>query len=100
MTNRLVNDKDEVAIIYHHRHGSGWSSSCCNEQCLFDPKLAHAILIGDEKEVKRIAKLYDHYFVELSDLKLYWIPRGHSFEVTSYDGKERIIEHGKMYHVA
>jgi hypothetical protein len=97
---RYLNDKNEVAVIYHHTYGSGWSTSCDHKDAMFDPKLAHAINVGDSREVSRIAKLYDKPFVELRDLRICWVARGDSFEISNYDGKERVITHGKQYHVA
>jgi len=90
---KLIKD-GKVAIIYSHDYGGGWSTwNGYNEEMIFDPVIAQAII--DEKteaEIYDIAveRYPEAYHGGANSLKVLWVEKDTLFRVTEYDGAEGI----------
>jgi hypothetical protein len=96
-SDRLYNDKGEVAVIYSPGYGAGWSSwdygNDFGDAPVFDPELAQAILDGAGRErLETIAarKWDGLYQGGLRDVQVEWLAEGTVFVIREYDGSESI----------
>lgn len=98
---KLIKD-GKVAVLYHPAFGSGWYSWNNNQQALFDPEIAQAILDKNRELAKEIAniKYPDLYDGAIDKLEVKFLPQGTIFEISEFDGKERIEICYEYYNVA
>ena len=89
---------DHVAVLVTDGYGARWST--CNgdkveqEQMLFDPVLAQAIVSGADKyAVEALAKQRypEAYFDGAQHLTIEWVPVGQKFIVRAYDNREAVV---------
>jgi len=87
----------KVAVIYSPGYGAGWSTWNKREaeKLMFDKKIVIAVLEGNHKEIKKIAKEFfpDDYISEreIECLKIAWLEPGEKFFIKEYDGAESIV---------
>lgn len=112
---RYIKDNYYVGILVHKTYGSGWSTSTptnLQEFFLFDKTLVQFKLDNiDSNKVsayidEKIGREYNYLAYELehhktrqtvwSDVVIQWIPQGNQIEITEFDGKERVIDHGPV----
>ena len=82
-----------VAVLYSPGFGAGWWTwNREYEGLIFDADIAQALLSGDRDRIAEIAasRYPDAYLGGLEDLEVWWVPMGARFEITEYDGSERI----------
>lgn len=94
LTNRLMNDKGQVAVTYSPGYGAGWSTWNTDfVGCEFNPIIAQAVLDGKTpQELSEIAeKEYpDAYTGGMRDATVAWLDKGTLFIIDEYDGSESI----------
>lgn len=93
-TEKLVNDKGEVAVLYSPGYGAGWFSwNKSLPECLHDGDVARAVRAGDTAKAECIAKEKwpDGYWGGVQDLRIEWMRPGTAFRVDEYDGSESIV---------
>jgi hypothetical protein len=84
----------QVAVLVSHGYGAGWYSWDGDENALFDPVLAQALLDGKSMdELTRIAseRYPDVYLGGLDGLTVHWVPVGQRFRIEEYDGSEGLM---------
>lgn len=84
----------EVAVLVSHGYGAGWYSWEHDEDMLFDPEIAQALLDGkSDKEITRIAaqRYPDAYLGGIDGLTVHWVPIGTRFRIEEYDGSEGLM---------
>ncbi len=93
MVNKLEKN-GQIAVLYSPGYGAGWSTWAHDheEEFLFDPEVAQAILDGNKELAERLAKEKwpDEYFGGLDDLRVEWVPKGTRFYIHEYDGNESV----------
>ncbi len=111
---KVINEKDEVAVLYSPNYGAGWYSWNADcEDCLFIPEIVELILSLPEDEInswryqhskKIINKIeavvyerYDGTFYSggARDLRVKWVEKGEQIEIEEFDGYESILVLGK-----
>ena len=87
----------EIAVIYRPAYGIGWSSyhTRNSEMTRFfalNGQLARLVEAKDWKGVEELVKLrYPNlYLGDVDQLRLYWMPKGTTFDILERDGYERI----------
>jgi len=84
----------EVAVLYSPGFGAGWSTwnHEYEEALLFDREIVEAVLAENRQLAEEIAerKYPDVYTGGAEDLEVYWVSKGIRFEVSEYDGSERV----------
>lgn len=98
----------EVAIIYRPEYGIGWSSNDSGNTkktqfLALNGQLARLVESKDWVGVEALVKSRypDMYLGTLDCLRLYWVPKGTTFEINAHDGKERIDIRGEdLLHAA
>ena len=94
--NKLINDRDEVAVVYAPGFGAGWST--WESISPTDANVAKRVLLGERtmitkawlKEVGALEDVEGFYAGAVEDLTIQWIPKGTKFRVHEYDGSESI----------
>jgi hypothetical protein len=84
----------KVAVLYSPGFGAGWSTwNSDPESLMFDSILVQAVMDENWDEVMRRATEIcpDGYFGGVSDLEIAWVPEGEPFDITEYDGSERVV---------
>ncbi len=89
---RLVKD-GKTAVLVSHGFGAGWYT--WNTEHLgmaLDGDIAQAVLDGNPALAEKIAKerYGDPYTGGIDGLTVEWVPQGMKFEITEYDGSERL----------
>lgn len=91
---KYYNDKGDVAIIYSPGYGAGWSTwnSTLGEAAVFDKNLVEALLTNNHLKVASIlkSKYPDAYTGGIDKACIAWVPVGSQFDITEYDGSERV----------
>ena len=93
---------NEVAVLVSHGYGAGWYSWEYDEDMLFDPEIAQALLDGESDEyIHSLAqKRYpDAYLGGLNGLTVHWVPMGVRFRIEEYDGSETLMEESNYHWV-
>jgi len=110
MTDKLIVD-GKVAILYSPGFGAGWSTWAhaddgFNEFLVFDKGLVElAQRRADVLEVEAYinSKFGDEAYVYMGgweDIEIEWLPVGHPFEITEYDGAEKVKSQIKPQYIA
>ena len=90
----------KVAVLYSPGFGAGWSTWMSNdEKAIFCPRLAEALDKNTPyTDLLQIAKeeFPNEYLGGLEDLEIRWIPKGIYFEITEYDGNEKVWVFGDI----
>ena len=95
--NKVINKRNEVAVLYSPGFGAGWSTWAYDEkvkqECIFDPDCVFAILEGDKQKAQTIAekKWGEGGYWNTDKLEVTWVKRGQAFKIDEYDGYESII---------
>lgn len=91
---RYQNNEGDVAVIYSPGYGAGWSTwnSRFDNSLIFDPLLVQLILDKNYEQAIIYAsnKWPQCYTGGLEQAQIKWLPPNTSFEITEYDGYERI----------
>ena len=94
----------EVAVVYRPSYGIGWSSHDSRDQkknvfLAMNGQLARLVEAKDWPAVETLVKSRypDMYLGTLEYLRIYWMPKGTTFEITEHDGNERIEIKGQDY---
>ncbi len=90
--NRVVRD-GFVAVLYSPGFGAGWFSwNTGHPEILFDPAIVELVEKEKWEELRAFVTLKypDIYTGGMEDLHIRWIPQGMQFQVSDYDGNERI----------
>lgn len=93
MSDRVYNDKGEVAVLVSPGFGAGWSTWNSDIDCLFTPEIVQMCLAEKPKsEIEaRAAEIWpDGYWGGADDVQVVWIPKGTIFRIDEYDGSESI----------
>jgi hypothetical protein len=93
MPDKLIID-GEVAVLVSHGYGAGWYSWNNEENLLFDPVIAQALLDDkSDEEITRIAaqRYPDVYLGGLDGLSVHWVPIDTKFRIEEYDGSECLM---------
>ena len=83
----------KVAVLYSPGYGSGWyTDNPGYPELVFDSILVNAVIEGDiEKGMARAKELCPYAeFRVLKTLKVGWVPVGEAFDITAYDGSEKL----------
>lgn len=95
MSNVVTNENGEVAVLVSHGYGAGWYSwNTSIPECLFEPRIVHALMAEDRKEAEKIAtELWpDGYWGGIRGLTVHWLSPGTAFRIDEYDGSESLVE--------
>ena len=101
---KVMNDKNEVAVLICPKYGGGWSTSYMlngpgiRRQILVDSRIIRYMFLGEYAEhdynsfMQNVIGLdeYEYPTVECKDLAVVFIPEGTQFRVNEYDGSESI----------
>lgn len=104
MSERVKNDKGEVAILVSRGYGAGWSTwAPSTPSCLYDAEIVAAVLAGwpgDEIESLASRKWPAEYWGGAGGLAVQWLPEGTLFRIDEYDGSESVIVNDDMQWLA
>jgi hypothetical protein len=95
---RVLNEFNEVAVIYNPDHSTGWSAyNPGYPEMLFDPEVVAILLNQPSGSASRSNRIMDyveaHYpqaYVSTKDLKIEWVDEGREFIIHEYDGSEAV----------
>lgn len=100
--NKIVNDRNEVAVMYSPGYGAGWSTwfydnPALRKQMTFDSRIIRYKFLGeysrynfDEFMTQVIGFKDAPYDGGFADLKIRFIPQGTMFRISEYDGSESV----------
>lgn len=106
MIDKYINDRDEVAVIYHNAYGNGWNDfrERGAVKHLFDPIIVQWILSDEEYKKQHLNSIMMYVSNTYEDdastswnsndmfnLRVRWVPDGSRFRISSYDGQEWVV---------
>jgi hypothetical protein len=90
-------EKDgKVAVLVSPGHGAGWSTWADYEDmealCM-DADLVQCVLDKDLQKLSRVTeeKYPNTYMGGARSLVIEWVDKGEAFEITEYDGSEKLV---------
>jgi hypothetical protein len=92
MVDKLIID-GQVAVLVSHGYGAGWYSWEGQEDMLFDPVIARAVLDNipmDKLRAIATERYPNNYLGGLEELTVHWVPVGSQFQIHEYDGAESL----------
>ena len=88
-----------IGVLYSPGFGAGWSTwtNTNAEGMCMDRDLVEAVLKEDFRTAATIAEeRYDAYTGGVDDLVVEWVDKGDQFEISEYDGNERLVMIGQQ----
>lgn len=94
----------EIAVVYRPSYGIGWSSHDSRDHkkncwLAMNGQLARLVEAKNWPAVEALVKSRypDMYLGTLENLRIFWISKGTTFEISEHDGYERIEIKGQDY---